>query len=69
MSIGFALAAMVFTSRQAFHASQLAGQGLDQHILDAQALVGGYHDALVASVLICGIGIFTSLIRGRSLAE
>ena len=69
MSIGLAIAAMVFTSREAFHAAQLASQGLSQDVLKSQALVGGYHDALIVSVLLASIGIFTSLVRGQVIAS
>jgi len=65
MSIGIAVAGAIFTSRQAFHMARLAHEQLSPAALRSEALVAGFQDALLVSVLICSIGIITSLVRGR----
>jgi MFS family permease len=63
MSIGMAIAGSIFTSRQLFHASQLAQSGLDSLMLDKLSLIGGYKDTILVAAITCCIGIFTFLIR------
>ena len=65
MSIGIAVAGAIFTSRQLFHMDRLAHEQLSPAALRSEALVAGFQDALLVSVLICSIGIITSLVRGR----
>ncbi len=65
MSIGIAVAGAIFTSRQAFYAAQLAQDNLNPQMLQKSSLVGGYQDTLLVAAIVCGIGIFTSLARGK----
>ena len=65
MSCGMAIAGAIFASRQAFHAAQLAPDNLDPLMLDKLSLVGGYRDAHLIATIICGIGIFTTLVRAK----
>lgn len=64
-SSGIAIAGAIFTSRQALHASQLAGNNLAPSILDKLSLVGGFKDTLLIGGIVCSIGILTSLVRGK----
>ena len=70
MVVGTAISGAVWTGRTAFHAEQLrqAG-GLDQAVLQVQALVGGMQDALFVSALICSLGVLTSLVRGQTRTD
>jgi len=65
MSCGIAISGAIFTSRQAFHTNQLAGNNLAPSILDKLSLVGGFRDTLLVSAIVCSIGILTSLVRGK----
>ena len=65
MSTGIAVAGAIFTSRQFFHAAQLTHDNLDPLMLHKLSLVGGYQDTLLMAAIVCSIGIFTSLTRGR----
>jgi len=67
MSCGIAVAGAIFTGRQAFHASQLAGNRLAQPMLEKLSLVGGFQDTLLFGAIVCSIGILTSLVRGKQL--
>ena len=69
MSIGIAIAGTIFTSRQALHAAQLAQDNLNPQMLQKLSLVGGYQDTLLVAAIVCGIGIFTSLARGKQQAN
>ena len=60
MSAGIAIAGMIFTIRQVFHASQLAENNLDPAILTKLSVIGGFKDTLIVAVFISFIGIFTS---------
>jgi len=65
MSTGIAIAGTIFTSRQAVHAIQLIHDNLEPLILHRLSLVGGFQDTLLVATIICSIGIFTSLARGK----
>jgi EmrB/QacA subfamily drug resistance transporter len=65
MSSGMAAFGVIFTSRQAIHAAQLAPDNLDLPLLHRLSLIGGYQDAILIAAIICGIGVFTSLIRAK----
>ena len=65
MSIGVAIAGAIFAGRQAFHAGQLAGNGLAPQMLSRLSLIGGFKDTLLVGAIVCSIGIFTSLARGK----
>lgn len=69
MSCGVAIAGAIFTGRQAFHAGQLASNGLAPQMLSRLSLVGGFKDTLLVSAIVCSIGIFTSLARGKPQAD
>jgi MFS family permease len=60
ISAGVAIAGMIFTIRQVFHASQLAENNVDPAILFKLSVIGGFQDTLVVAVFISFIGIFTS---------
>jgi EmrB/QacA subfamily drug resistance transporter len=65
MSSGMATFGVIFTSRQAIYAAQLAPDNLDLPLLHKLSLIGGYQDATLVAAIVCGIGIFTSLIRAK----
>ncbi len=65
MSCGVAIAGAIFTGRQAFHADQLASNGLAPQMLSRLSLIGGFKDTLLVAAIVCTIGIFTSLARGK----
>lgn len=65
MSSGTAIAGAIFTSRQFFHAAQLTRDNLSPLMLHKLSLVGGYQDTLLIAAIVCAIGIFTSLVRGK----
>jgi EmrB/QacA subfamily drug resistance transporter len=65
MSSGIAVAGAIFTSRQAFHASQLASENLEPQMLSRLSLVGGFRDTLLIGAIVCSSSILTSLIRGK----
>ncbi|GAH97628.1 unnamed protein product, partial [marine sediment metagenome] len=65
MSSGMAIAGAIFTSRQFFHAAQLAHDNLEPLMLYKLSLVGGYQDTVLIAAIVCSIGIFTSLARGK----
>lgn len=65
MSSGMAIAGAIFTSRQFFHAAQLAHDNLEPLMLYKLSLVGGFQDTLLIAAIVCSIGIFTSLARGK----
>lgn len=69
MSIGIAIAGTIFTSRQALYAAQLAQDSLNPQMSQRLSLVGGYQDTLLVAAIVCGIGIFTSLARGKQQAN
>jgi EmrB/QacA subfamily drug resistance transporter len=69
MSSGMAIAGAIFTSREAFHATRLAGQGLSAGVIDSMALISGYQDSLTVAAIICSVAIVASWLRGRRKAE
>ncbi len=69
MSIGIAIGGTIFTSRQALYAAQLTQDNLNPQMLQRLSLVGGYQDTLLVAAIVCGIGIFTSLVRGKQQAN
>ena len=66
MGIGLAIAGAIFSSRRLFHATELAQSSLGAEAIQREALVGGFHDALVVAAIICSVGILASLIRSRA---
>jgi len=66
ISSGIAIAGAIFTSRQAYHASQMAQQDISTQLLDKITLVAGFQDALIVSAIFCTIAVVTSFARGSS---
>jgi EmrB/QacA subfamily drug resistance transporter len=69
MSSGMIIAGVIFTSRQAFHAAQLASDNLDPLMLHKLSLVGGYQDTILMAAIACGIGILMLLISAKKPPE
>jgi EmrB/QacA subfamily drug resistance transporter len=65
MSCGMAIAGAIFASRQAFYAAQLAHDNLAPTVLEQLSLIGGYQDTQLIAAIICGIGIFATLVRAK----
>lgn len=64
MSAGIAVAGMIYTIREVFHALQLAGNNLDPAMLTRLSAIGGFRDTLIVVVFVSFIGIFTSAFIG-----
>ena len=64
MTSGVAIAGMILTIRQAFHADLLVGNGLVPEVLAQLSFVGGYKDALLIAVIVSFMGILTSVFIG-----
>ena len=65
LSNGIAIAGTIFTTRQLFHATQLASDNLTPIMTHRLSLVGGFQDTLLVAAIVCSIGIITSLARGK----
>ncbi len=63
--MGMAIAGTVFTSRQFFYATQFTLDGLSPAMVHRLSVVGSFQDAVLFAAIICGIGIFTSLVRDK----
>lgn len=67
MVLGTAVAGAVWTGRMAYYAEQMAASGIaDPQVIAVQSFVGGFQDAFRVSAAVCLIGVFTSLVRGKS---
>ena len=65
-----ALAGAIFTSLGGAQAGELLAQNAAQHAASLQnSFVHAFHVALLTSMVISSIGVFTSLARGRSRAS
>jgi EmrB/QacA subfamily drug resistance transporter len=62
---GVAMAGAIFTSRQLFHGSILAGQALDPGMLKRLSVVGGFRDAMLLTAALGLVAVFTSFIGGK----
>ncbi|MGE5577682.1 MAG: MFS transporter [Syntrophothermus sp.] len=65
MVVGVALSGALLTSRLPVHTARLSAQGLTGDLLRKQAFVLSLHDAYIAAATLAGIGILTSLFRGK----
>lgn len=65
MSIGVAITAGSFAASQSSHAVQLTAQGLQEDVVNKLSTLGGFHDALLATLVFTVIGLIASLLRGR----
>ena len=65
MSIGVAITAGSFATSQSSHAVQLTAQGLQEDVVNKLSTLGGFHDALLATLVFTVIGLIASLLRGR----
>lgn len=63
ISAGMAIAGVIFTSRQLFYATQLSHD--DPLWLQRLSIIGGFRDTMLIAAIACGIGILTSLARGK----
>ena len=66
MSCGIAIAGAMFTARELFHSTALAGESLAPGMLERLSLVSAYQDSFTYAAFFCIIGIFVSLVRGSS---
>ena len=66
ISSGIAIAGAIFTSRQAYHAAQLAQQEMSSQLLEQTTLVAGFQDTLIVAAIFCTIAVITSFARGGS---
>jgi len=66
MSCGIAIAGAMFTARELFHSTALAGESLAPGMLERFSLVSAYQDSFTYAAFFCIIGIFVSLVRGSS---
>ena len=66
MSCGIAIAGAMFTARELFHSTALAGEALAPGMLERLSLVSAYQDSFTYAAFFCIIGIFVSLVRGSS---
>lgn len=64
-SVGTAVSTTIFATRQSFHADRLAVDILDPSLLDRLSLIGGFHDVIIVSMTICGVGLLITLTRGK----
>ncbi|MBI2847477.1 MAG: MFS transporter [Chloroflexi bacterium] len=64
LASGVAIGGTIFTSRQLYHASHLSTEGVSGAALQTKALVLGFHDAILITVVFALIAIATSSIRG-----
>jgi EmrB/QacA subfamily drug resistance transporter len=65
LSSGIAIFGTIFTSRQLYHSSQLIHNNIDPLLLGKLSLIGSFQDTIFIAAIICCIGIFTSLARGK----
>jgi len=64
MTSGVAVAGMILTIRQAFHADQLANKNLEPTILSQLSITGGFKDAILIAAIVSFFGILTSALIG-----
>ncbi|PKM80748.1 MAG: MFS transporter [Firmicutes bacterium HGW-Firmicutes-14] len=69
MVLGVAVSGAIFSSRRAYLTELFASQGLAGLELKSQAFTGAMNITFMAGVVIAGIGIVTSLIRGCAAAK
>ncbi len=65
ISSGIAIFGTIFTSRQFYYSSQLIHGDIDPLSLHKLSLIGSYQDTIFIAAIICSLGIFTSLARGK----
>ena len=65
ISSGIAIFGTIFTSRQFYYSSQLIHGDIDPLSLHKLSLIGSYQDTIFVAAIICSLGIFTSLARGK----
>jgi len=65
ISSGIAIWGTIFTSRQFYYSSQLINDNIDPLSLEKLSLISSFQDTVFIAAIICSLGIFTSLARGR----
>jgi EmrB/QacA subfamily drug resistance transporter len=65
ISSGIAIWGTIFTSRQFYYSSQLINDNIDPLSLEKLSLIGSFQDTVLIAAIICSLGIFTSLVRGK----
>jgi EmrB/QacA subfamily drug resistance transporter len=65
MSSGIAIFGTIFTSRQFYYSSQLINDNFDPLSLEKLSLISSFQDTAFIAAIICSIGIFTSITRGK----
>ncbi len=63
--MGMAITGTLFASRQFFYATQFTLGGFSPVMVHRLSVVSGFQDAVLFAAIISGIGIFTSLVRGK----
>lgn len=64
ISSGIAISGTIFSVHQTYHLTRLMGTGFDRTLANKMAVVMGFHDALMVSLVIVSVGILTCLVRG-----
>ena len=65
LSLGIAISGTVFASYQLFFAAKFALNNINPLMISKLSLVSGFQNTLFMASMICSIGIFTSLMRGK----
>ncbi len=65
MSIGVAITAGSFAASQTSYVTQLTSRGLAEDMVNKLSVIGGFHDALLATLVFTAIAFVASLLRGR----
>lgn len=65
MSLGIAISGTVLASYQLFFAAKFAQNNINPLMISKLSLVSGFQNTLFMASMICSIGIFTSLMRGK----
>ncbi|MFC1931024.1 DHA2 family efflux MFS transporter permease subunit [Chloroflexota bacterium] len=62
---GVAIAGTVFAASQLSHGALLESQELSQEMVTKLSIVAGFGDATLVALIVAGIGLVTSLLRGK----
>jgi MFS family permease len=67
ISLGTAISGTVFASYQLFFAAKFAQNNINPSMISKLSLVSGFQSTLFITSMICSVGIFMSLMRGKQL--
>lgn len=65
ISLGIAISGTLFAAHRLFFATKLVHSGSDPLMVGKIALVSSFQETLLIAAIICGLGVFSSLIRFR----